>query len=68
VTFLPDVDFDMFVTELVAVAKGAAELGNLAPVAVLLTQWRPSAEVYADLVLLRCRPCSPRLFHAWQHS
>jgi hypothetical protein len=50
-TFLPDTDFDAFVTELLAVARGAAELGNLAPVAVLLTQWRHSAEVYADPVL-----------------
>src|ERR1700730_11322704 len=52
VTFLPEPDFDAFVTELVTVAQGAAELGNLAPVAVLLTQWRHSAEVYADPVLL----------------
>lgn len=52
VTFLPDEDFDAFVTELVTVARGAAELGNLAPVAVLLAQWRHSAEVYADPVLL----------------
>jgi hypothetical protein len=52
VTFLPRADFDVFVTELVTVARGAAELGNLAPVAVLLTQWRHSAEVYADPVLV----------------
>lgn len=52
VTFLPEVDFDAFVTELVAVTRGAAALGNLAPVAVLLTQWRHSAEIYADPVLL----------------
>jgi len=48
VIFLPGTDFDGFVTELVAVAQGASEIGNLAPVAVLLTQWRHSAEVYAD--------------------
>src|ERR1019366_7446184 len=47
-TFLPEVDFVAFV----AVAGGAAALGNLAPVAVLLTQWRHSAEVHADPVLL----------------
>jgi hypothetical protein len=41
-----------FVTELVGVAQGAAALGNLAPVAVCLTQWRHSAEIYADPVLL----------------
>ena len=52
VIFLPQTDFDGFVTELVAVARGASEIGNLAPVAVLLTQWRHSAEVYADLDLL----------------
>jgi hypothetical protein len=52
VTFLPEADFDAFVTELVSVAQGATELGNLAPVAVLLTQWRHSAEVFADPVLL----------------
>lgn len=52
VTFLPAVDFDAFVTDLVEVATGAAALGNLSPVAVLLTQWRHSAEVYSDPVLL----------------
>jgi hypothetical protein len=51
-TFLPEADFDAFVAELVTVAQGAAELGNLAPVAVLLTQWRHSAEIFADPVLL----------------
>jgi hypothetical protein len=52
VTFLPEADFDAFVAELVTVAQGATELGNLAPVAVLLTQWRHSAEIFADPVLL----------------
>jgi hypothetical protein len=52
VAFLSENDFDAFVAELVAVARGAAELGNLAPVAVLLTQWQHTAEVYADPVLL----------------
>lgn len=52
VTFLPERDFDAFVADLVTVSRGAVELGNLAPVAVLLTQWRHSAEVYADPVLL----------------
>ena len=33
-------------------AQGAAALGNLAPVAVLLSQWRHSAEMYADPVLV----------------
>ncbi len=38
--------------ELVDVTQGAAALGNLAPVAVFLAQWRHSAEVFADPVLL----------------
>ena len=59
VTFLPEPDLDAFVTELVTVAQGAAELGNLAPVAVLLTQWRHSAEVYADPVLLEILTTEP---------
>jgi hypothetical protein len=59
VTFLPEADVDVFVTELVTVARGATELGNLAPVAVLLTQWRHSAEVYADPVLLEILTAEP---------
>jgi len=59
VTFLPEVDVDTFVTELVTVAQGAIALGNLAPVAVLLTQWRHSAEVYADPVLLEILTAEP---------
>jgi hypothetical protein len=52
VTFLPEADIDQFLTELINVTQGAAALGNLSPVAVLLEQWRHSAEVYADPVLL----------------
>jgi hypothetical protein len=59
VIFLPEVDVDTFVTELVTVSRGAVELGNLAPVAVLLTQWRHSAEVYADPVLLEVLTTEP---------
>jgi len=51
-TFLPAGDIDEFLEELVSVARGAAALDNLAPVAVLLAQWRHTAEVYADPVLL----------------
>lgn len=51
-TFLPDADVDQFVRELVDVAQGAAALENLAPLATLLTQWRNTAEVYADPALL----------------
>ncbi len=52
VTFLPPGDVDMFVQELATVGAGAASLDNLAPVAVLLSQWRHTAEVHADPVLL----------------
>ena len=59
VTFLPEADVDVFVTELVTVARGAVEVGNLAPIAVLLTQWRHSAEVYADPALLETLTAAP---------
>lgn len=52
VTFLPESDVDQLLTELVTVAQGAASLENLSPVAVLLTQWRHTAEIHADPVLL----------------
>lgn len=55
VTFLPAADVDKFLTELVAVAQGAAALENLAPLAGSLTQWRHTAEVYADPVLLKLK-------------
>jgi hypothetical protein len=48
VTFLPEEDFELFVTDLISVSRGAADLANLAPVAVLITQWRHTAEVHAD--------------------
>ncbi|WP_043513868.1 MULTISPECIES: hypothetical protein [unclassified Actinoplanes] len=52
VTFLPEADVDQLLMELIAVAQGAASLANLSPVAVLLTQWRHTAEVHADPALL----------------
>lgn len=51
-TFLPESDLDEFLSELISVSSGAADLGNLAPIAVLLTQWKHSAEIYADPALL----------------
>ena len=48
---LPDDDFDMFLAELSLVARGAVDLDNLAPVAVLLAQWRNTADVHADPTL-----------------
>ncbi|MFB7762587.1 hypothetical protein ACWD33_22020 [Streptomyces xiamenensis] len=50
-TFLPKDDLDSFVGELVSTAQGAAALDNLTPLALLLTQWRHSAEIYADPTL-----------------
>jgi hypothetical protein len=50
--FLPEPDIEAFLTELIAVSRGATALDNLAPVAVLLAQWRHTAEVYADPALL----------------
>ncbi len=43
---------DILLTELVDTARGAVSLDNLAPIALLLTQWRHSAEIYADPNLL----------------
>ncbi|GAB4008580.1 hypothetical protein GCM10029992_65350 [Glycomyces albus] len=47
-TFLPEADRDQLLAELIEVAQGSASLRNLAPTAVLLEQWRHSAEIYAD--------------------
>jgi hypothetical protein len=52
VAFLPDEDVDQLLGELTTVAQGAASLENLSPVAVLLTQWRHTAEIHADPTLL----------------
>ncbi|MFD7597723.1 hypothetical protein ACFV6D_32430 [Kitasatospora sp. NPDC059812] len=51
-TFLPAEDIDTLLGELVDTARGAVALDNLAPIALLLTQWRHSAEVHADPALL----------------
>ncbi|MEU6535122.1 hypothetical protein [Streptomyces sp. NPDC047000] len=49
--FLPEDDVDLMLGELVDTARGAAALENLAPIALLLAQWRHSAEVHADPAL-----------------
>jgi hypothetical protein len=51
-TFLPDDSVEEFIGELVDVTRGAASIGNLSPIAILLTQWLHTAEVYADPTLL----------------
>ncbi len=58
-TFLPEADLDQMLLDLVAVTQGAASLANLSPVAVLLAQWRHTAEVYADPVLLEMVRAEP---------
>jgi hypothetical protein len=52
VTFLPDDDAELFLSELSTIALGAAALDNLIPIGTLLAQWRHTAEVYADPALL----------------
>jgi hypothetical protein len=47
-TFLPEGDRDQMLVELIEVAQGSASLRSLGPIAVLLEQWRHSAEIYAD--------------------
>lgn len=49
--FLPEHDVETMLGELIDTARGAAALENLAPIALLLTQWRHSAEIYADPAL-----------------
>ncbi|NEC91520.1 hypothetical protein G3I71_38240 [Streptomyces sp. SID12501] len=51
-TLLPAEDVDTLLAELVDTAREAVALDNLAPIALLLTQWRHSAEIYADPTLL----------------
>jgi hypothetical protein len=48
-TFLPEADRDQLLAELIEVAQGSASLRNLGPIAVLLEQWRHSAEIHADM-------------------
>jgi hypothetical protein len=47
-TFLSRDDVDTLLAELVETARGAAALENLSPIAVLLSQWKHSAEIHAD--------------------
>ncbi|MEV5487991.1 hypothetical protein AB0L47_08275 [Streptomyces bobili] len=46
--FLPDEDVRTMLAELAETARGAAALENLTPIALLLTQWRHTAEIHAD--------------------
>lgn len=46
--FLPADAIDELVTEFVDTVPAAAAVNNMAPVSQLLTEWRHTAEVYAD--------------------
>ncbi|MDI1463916.1 hypothetical protein QEZ54_23300 [Catellatospora sp. KI3] len=48
IRFLPPPAVDEFAAEFIEVAEAAAAVGNVAPISVLLAQWRHTAEVYAD--------------------
>lgn len=52
-TFLPAEDLGEFAVEFVTVAEAASSIGNPAPLAQLLTEWRHTAEVHADPDLAR---------------
>jgi hypothetical protein len=52
VAFLPVDDRRQFLEELVTTVRAAEDLEILAPVAQLITEWRHTAEVYADPTVL----------------
>jgi hypothetical protein len=51
-TLLPESDHEEFLRELRSASRGSVEQGDFARLALCLTQWRHSAEVYADPALL----------------
>jgi len=48
VRFLPLDEAEQLAAEFVATAEAAAAVGNTAPLSQLLTEWRHTAEIYAD--------------------
>jgi len=50
---LPARDLEEFAVEFVAIAEAAGSIGNPAPLAQLITEWRHAAEVHADPDLYR---------------
>lgn len=46
--FLPPDDLQLMMTELIETATAGASIHNLAPLSLLLTQWRNTAEIHAD--------------------
>jgi hypothetical protein len=53
VRFLPAEDVTTLVAEFIDTVEAAGMLGNTAPVSQLLTEWRHTAEIYADPELYR---------------
>ena len=51
VTFLPASERDVFVEEVVRTAEGAADLGSMAALAQVLTEWKATAAIHADPTL-----------------
>ena len=48
VRFLPEAAVREFLLEFIATARAAAELGTIEPIAQVITEWKHTAEVYAD--------------------
>lgn len=48
VRFLPDKEVREFLVEFVETARASTDLGIVSPIAQLITEWRHTAEVYAD--------------------
>lgn len=51
VAFLPATDRVNFVEDVVWTAEGAAELGSMAALAQVLTEWKATAAIHADPIL-----------------
>jgi hypothetical protein len=47
-TFLPETDRKIFANDFVSTTAAAIDLGTLAPVSVLLHEWKNTALVHAD--------------------
>ncbi|MER7767511.1 hypothetical protein [Kitasatospora sp. NPDC096140] len=59
VVSLPSEDIETLLTELTDTAHNEADPDNLAPIAVLLAQWKRSAEIHADPALHARLACEP---------
>jgi len=52
IIFMPEDSHRVFLDEFVTTLRAALDLDNFAPVAQLITEWKHTAEVYADPTLL----------------